>query len=35
MKFILGLKLGMSQIFDAKGNQIPVTLIDAEKCDFG
>ena len=32
MKFILGLKLGMSQIFDAKGNQIPVTLIDAGPC---
>ena len=32
MKFILGLKLGMSQIFDEKGNQIPVTLIEAGPC---
>jgi len=30
MKFILGLKLGMSQIFDEKGNKVPVTLIEAE-----
>jgi len=30
MKFILGLKNGMSQIFDEKGNQIPVTVIEAE-----
>ena len=29
MKFILGLKLGMSQIFDEKGNKVPVTLIEA------
>lgn len=27
MKFILGEKIGMSQIFDAEGNAIPVTLI--------
>ena len=33
MKFILGLKLGMSQIFDEKGNQIPVTLIEAGPCE--
>lgn len=32
MKFILGLKLGMSQIFDKKGNVIPVTLIEAGPC---
>ena len=32
MKFILGLKFGMSQIFDEKGNQIPVTLVEAGPC---
>jgi large subunit ribosomal protein L3 len=32
MKFILGLKLGMSQIFDEKGNVMPVTLIEAGPC---
>jgi len=32
MKFILGLKLGMSQIFDEKGNQVPITLIEAGPC---
>jgi len=32
MKFILGLKLGMTQVFDEKGNQIPVTLIEAGPC---
>lgn len=32
MKFILGTKLGMSQIFDEKGNVIPVTLIEAGPC---
>ena len=32
MKFILGLKLGVSQIFDEKGNQIPITLIEAGPC---
>ena len=31
-KFILGLKLGMSQVFDEKGNQVPVTLIEAGPC---
>ncbi len=31
-KFILGKKLGMSQIFDEKGNEIPVTLIEAGPC---
>ena len=32
MKFILGKKLRMSQIFDEKGNVIPVTLIEAGTC---
>ena len=32
MKFILGLKLGMSQIFDEKGKVIPITLIEAGPC---
>jgi large subunit ribosomal protein L3 len=32
MKFILGNKLEMSQIFDEKGNVIPVTLIEAGPC---
>ena len=32
MKFILGKKLEMSQIFDDKGNVIPVTLISVEPC---
>lgn len=32
MKFILGKKLRMSQIFDEKGNVIPVTLIEANPC---
>ena len=32
MKFILGLKLGMSQIFDEKGNVVPVTLVEAGPC---
>ncbi len=30
MKFILGKKLGMSQIYDQKGEVIPVTVIEAE-----
>ena len=30
MKFILGKKLGMSQIYNEKGNVIPVTVIEAE-----
>ena len=29
MKFILGSKIKMSQIFDEKGNQVPVTLVNA------
>jgi len=32
MKFILGKKLGMTQIFDEKGRVIPVTLINAGPC---
>jgi len=32
MKFILGKKLGMSQMFDEQGNVIPVTLIEAGPC---
>lgn len=32
MKFILGKKLGMSQIFDEQGRVIPVTLIEAGPC---
>lgn len=32
MKFILGLKLGMSQIFDEKGARVPVTLVEAGPC---
>lgn len=32
MKFILGKKIEMSQMFDAKGNVIPVTLIKAGPC---
>jgi large subunit ribosomal protein L3 len=33
MKFILGLKLGMSQIFNEKGSPVPVTLIEAGPCE--
>ena len=32
MKFILGKKLEMSQMFDEKGNVVPVTLISAGPC---
>lgn len=32
MKFILGEKLGMSQLFDEKGSVVPVTLIIAGPC---
>ncbi len=32
MKFILGLKLGMSQIFDKNGKIVPITLIEAGPC---
>ena len=33
MKFILGKKIGMTQIFDKNGKQIPVTLIEAGPCE--
>ena len=33
MKFILGEKISMSQIFDKEGNAIPVTLISAGPCE--
>jgi large subunit ribosomal protein L3 len=32
MKFILGKKLQMTQIFDKEGNPIPVTLVEAGPC---
>jgi large subunit ribosomal protein L3 len=32
MKFILGLKIGMSQIFDKEGNQTSVTIVDSGPC---
>jgi len=32
MRFILGKKLKMAQLFDEKGNVIPVTLIEAGPC---
>jgi len=32
MKFIIGKKIEMSQIFDEKGNVVPVTLIKAGPC---
>ncbi|MBD3282214.1 MAG: 50S ribosomal protein L3 [Candidatus Portnoybacteria bacterium] len=32
MKFILGKKIGMSQIFDENDNVIPVTIIEAGPC---
>lgn len=32
MKFILGKKIGMSQMFDEKGNLTPVTLVEAGPC---
>ncbi len=32
MKFILGKKIGMSQIFDEKGKVTPVTLVEAGPC---
>jgi len=30
MKFILGIKIGASQLFDEKGNIVPVTIIEAK-----
>ena len=32
MKFILALKVGMSQIFDEKGNQVPLTVVESGPC---
>jgi large subunit ribosomal protein L3 len=32
MKFILGVKIGMSQIFDQNGKVVPITLIKAGPC---
>ena len=32
MKYILGKKIGMSQMFDKNGNLTPVTLISAGPC---
>lgn len=32
MKFLLGKKVGMTQLFDEKGNQVPVTLVQAGPC---
>lgn len=31
-KFILGSKVGMTQVFDANGHAVPVTLIEAQPC---
>ena len=31
-KGIIGKKIGMTQIFDANGNVIPVTVIEAGPC---
>ena len=31
-KFILGRKIGMTQVFDEKGLSIPVTVIEAGPC---
>ena len=31
-KFILGKKLGMSQLFDKDGKSVPVTVIEAGPC---
>ena len=33
MKAILGKKIGMTQIFDEKGNVIPVTVVEAGPCN--
>jgi large subunit ribosomal protein L3 len=32
MKFILGSKIGMTQIFDQSGKRVPVTLVEAGPC---
>ena len=31
-KGIIGKKVGMTQIFDAKGNVVPVTVVEAGPC---
>jgi large subunit ribosomal protein L3 len=33
MKGIIGKKVGMTQVFDAEGNAIPVTVIDVSSCE--
>jgi large subunit ribosomal protein L3 len=33
MKFILGSKIEMTQMFDEKGNRVPVTLVEAGPCE--
>ena len=33
MKGLIGLKVGMTQIFDQEGNAIPVTVIDVTSCE--
>ena len=33
MKFIRGLKIGMSQIFDEKNHQTPVVIVEAGPCE--
>ena len=32
MKNIIGTKVGMTRIFDNKGNMFPVTIIKVNKC---
>ncbi|HSP17956.1 MAG TPA: 50S ribosomal protein L3, partial [Myxococcaceae bacterium] len=32
MKGLIGKKIGMTQVFDADGNLVPVTVIDASTC---
>ncbi len=32
MKLIIGKKLGMTQVYDEKGNMLPVTLVEAGPC---
>lgn len=33
MKGLIGMKVGMTQIFDQEGNAIPVTVIDVSSCE--
>jgi large subunit ribosomal protein L3 len=33
MKGLLGRKVGMTQVFDAEGNAVPVTVIDVSSCE--